>query len=231
MSSAKEQLLLIVSFSSLLPHPAQAALPSEKLEKGSGGAKEGKRREGKKLIILHSQSMGNVKEREWSQLGFPSVCHAFQLFSCELLPPPRPPSPSCHSSAPPQSLFPFLSLFFFFSSLHLSTHFYLLFLFPPLLFSLIEISLMHFPSGFLLGYFVLFLSVPRSPFLSVPLVPEWNSRLPAGSGWQCCSLSQCQPFPHLCSFCPRAEGDLECSVGSARETDIKMRAKKEGKGN
>lgn len=47
VSSAKEQLLLSVSFPSLLPYPAQAALPSEKLEKGFGGAKEGKRREGK----------------------------------------------------------------------------------------------------------------------------------------------------------------------------------------
>lgn len=98
--------------------------------------------------------------------GLPLSASCFSALFIRASPPT--PSPSCHSSTP-QSLFPFLSLFF--SSLHLSTHFYLLFLFPPLLFSLIEISLMHFPSGFLLGYFVLFLSVPWSPFLSLPLVP------------------------------------------------------------
>jgi len=64
VSSAKGQLLLSVCFPSLLPSPAQAALLPEKLERGFGGVKGGRRREGKKLIILHRQSIGDVKERE-----------------------------------------------------------------------------------------------------------------------------------------------------------------------
>lgn len=106
---SKGAVLLSVSLPSLLPYPAQAALLSEKMEKGFGGAKEGKRREGKKLIILHSLRVILRKESDLSWAS-PQCVMLFSSFHANFYPHPVPhPHPAILQ---PQSLFLFLSLFF-----------------------------------------------------------------------------------------------------------------------
>lgn len=57
--------------------------------------------------------------------------------------------------------------------------------------------------------------------------PQRNDHHPAGTGWRCCRSSQCQHSPHLCSFCPGPQDDLEWSAGSVRETNGKWDLERE----
>ena len=136
--------------------------------------KGGRRKEGKKLIILHRQSVGDVKERKWSQLGFPSVCHAFQLLSSKLL----PPVPILPFFSPQVSLFLPLS-FFFFLPPPLHTFLSFVFISPPAVF--LDRNLTHaFPFRISMGLFCplsLCALVSFSFFASCPGVkqppPRW----------------------------------------------------------
>lgn len=160
---------------SLLLSSAQAALPPEELKRGFGGVKEGRRSEGKKLIILHRQSIGDVKERVISA-GLPLSASCFSApFMQTSTPTPRPhPAilwpPSCALS------FSF-SLFFLPPPLHTFLSF--VFISPPAVF--LDRSLTHaFPFRISIGLFCalsLCALVPFSFCVSCPRVkqppPRW----------------------------------------------------------
>lgn len=79
-----------------------------------------------------------------------------------------------------------------------------------------------FPFFFCLQSFFFFLT---PPFL--PLVPRETTTIPLGQDDGAVRSSQCQRSPHLCSFCPGPQDDLECSAGSVRETNGKWDLERE----